>query len=281
MDKTFDSAAFVGQVGADLVHAFEKARRATTPGLVGSAMEGSTRESLEQILPRGIAAGSGCVIDSEGRTSRQMDVVLYERDFCPVFRGNNNPETTYFPCEGVIAVGEVKSTVGKAEFDDAVKKVESVKILKRQFRRLSSKSSRTGYGAGYRGYGGTDNLVFASFDPEVDSDGDIAGFLLTDKLSVRHEKVGEYYSERTPLSPDWLIALQSGVFTSAKITAGGRCTIEPMRTSTSVVYLETANPFGFLLFHLQQKFRTGKTSELAAFENYIINEPNWNILGRY
>ena len=218
MDRTFDSAAFVEQVGADLVQAFEKARRATTPGLVGSAMEQPTRDSLEQILPRGIAAGSGCAIDSEGRTSRQMDVVLYERDFCPVFRLNNAPETTYYPCEGVIAVGEVKSTVGKTEFDDTVKKMESVKTLKRQFRRLPSSKGRDSYQATYRNYGGTDNLVFGNFDPEVNSDGDIVGFLLTVKLTVKHETVGEYYRARTPLFPDWVIILQGDAFSSTEAT---------------------------------------------------------------
>ena len=48
-----------------------------------------------------------------------MDVVIYERFLCPVFCINDNPETTYYPCEGVMAVGEIKSTVGKAEFDDS------------------------------------------------------------------------------------------------------------------------------------------------------------------
>ena len=147
----FDSFAYVKEVGAALVRDFSKARRfGTTPVLKGNAMEQATRDSLAQLLPRGLAAGSGCIIDSEGRTSRQIDVVIYERAFCPVFCVNNSPETTYYPCEGVLAVGEVKSTVGKSEFDDAVKKMESVKALKRQFRRLTSSMSPTGYGASYR-----------------------------------------------------------------------------------------------------------------------------------
>ena len=65
------------------------------------------RHRLEQILSRGIAVGSGCVIDSYGNVSRQQDVVLYEREICPVFSINDTPEARYCPCEGVIAVGEV------------------------------------------------------------------------------------------------------------------------------------------------------------------------------
>ena len=67
------------------------------PGLTGDAMEQPVRERMEQVLPRGIGVGSGCVIDTTGNTSQQMDVVLYERDLCPVFSVNNTPGTTYYP----------------------------------------------------------------------------------------------------------------------------------------------------------------------------------------
>ncbi len=42
----------------------EAARQATTPSLTGAAIEMPARQKLEQILPREIAVGSGCVIDS-------------------------------------------------------------------------------------------------------------------------------------------------------------------------------------------------------------------------
>ncbi len=114
MQNSFDSREFVNRIGKNLVVAFDNARQlATTPELVGDAMEHPVMEKLGQILPNGIGIGSGCVIDTKGATSRQMDVVLYERDICPVFCVNNSPETTYYPCEGVIAVGEVKSKIGK------------------------------------------------------------------------------------------------------------------------------------------------------------------------
>ena len=57
-------------------------------------MEQPVRKQLEQILPRGLAVGSGFVIDSYGGTSRQTDVVLYEKDICSVFSINDTPETT-------------------------------------------------------------------------------------------------------------------------------------------------------------------------------------------
>ena len=93
--------------------------------------EQPVRDQLEQVLPRGIAVGEGFVIDSYGGTSHQQDVVLYERDICPVFSLNRTPQTTYYPCEGVIGVGEVKSSLDAVSLRDAFRKVASVKQLRR------------------------------------------------------------------------------------------------------------------------------------------------------
>ena len=60
-------------------------------------MESPVREQLEHLIPRGIAVGSGFVIDSYGATSSQTDLVLYERDICPVFSIN---DTLAQPTEG-------------------------------------------------------------------------------------------------------------------------------------------------------------------------------------
>ena len=93
--------------------------------------EQPVRDQLEQVLPRGVAVGKGFVIDSYGGTSRQQDVVLYERDFCPVFSINDTRQTTFYPCEGVIAVGEIKSRLDRDSLENAFKKVASVKALRR------------------------------------------------------------------------------------------------------------------------------------------------------
>ncbi|MYA41774.1 MAG: hypothetical protein F4Z31_08500 [Gemmatimonadetes bacterium] len=63
--------------------------------------------------------------------SKQQDVILYERSFCPVYRINEVDEVAYYACEGVFAVGEVKSTIGSAELDDILEKIASVRRLRR------------------------------------------------------------------------------------------------------------------------------------------------------
>ena len=82
MDQTFDPDGFVRRIGERIVDEFKHAKAGTTPSTVGAAAEQPVRDQLEQVLPRGIAVGEGFVIDSYGGTSRQQDVVLYERDIC-------------------------------------------------------------------------------------------------------------------------------------------------------------------------------------------------------
>ena len=127
----FSATDFITRLGRSLIKEFEEARQATTSPLIGVAIETPVRRRLEQVLPRGIAVGSGCVIDSYGNCSRQQDVVLYERDICPVFSINDTPESTYYPCEGVMAVIEVKSSIASSELKDSFEKIASVKRLRR------------------------------------------------------------------------------------------------------------------------------------------------------
>ena len=131
MDRKFDPDKFIRRLGERLVNEFSNAQTGTTSSAVGSAAEQPVRDQLEQLLPRGVAVGEGFVIDCYGGTSRQQDVILYERDICPVFSVNDTPQASYYPCEGVIAVGEVKSSLDRDSLRDAFAKIASVKELRR------------------------------------------------------------------------------------------------------------------------------------------------------
>ncbi|MCD4818836.1 MAG: hypothetical protein K8S23_09105 [Candidatus Cloacimonetes bacterium] len=127
MDNTFNSRGYFYDLALEVIKNFDKANKATTPVLVGTAKENEIRRKLEDIFPSSIGLGSGCIIDSYGHTSNQTDIILYEKEICPVFCINNTPESTYYPCEGVIAVGEIKSTLKTKELVDSMAKIESVK----------------------------------------------------------------------------------------------------------------------------------------------------------
>ena len=200
MNTKFSSSGYVKSIGRLLVLEFEFARElATTPGLVGDAMEYPVRGRLEQILPKGIAVGSGCVIDTNNNTSRQMDIVLYERDICPVFSVNNSPETTYYPCEGVIAVGEVKSSFDKAKLTDAFEKISSVKSLARDFSepRFPIQPTEQRKVFANRKYGQTSSgdIVDVQYMPDKDEYSEIFGFILGGKLNIKPDTMFDYYTE--------------------------------------------------------------------------------------
>ncbi len=204
----FESTEFIANVGGRLIRHFEDARQGTTPTLIGNAIEDSVRTELEQILPRGVAVGSGCVIDSYGNCSKQQDVILYERDICPVFSINNAPESTYYPCEGVIGVVEVKSSVGTAELRDAFEKIQSVRQLRRhEISDEFSTSDETRIR--YRHYGSIQPPSITNFDlrKAMDEQGltQVGGALLTAEVKLTSETLrarlrelnGEFGDENT------------------------------------------------------------------------------------
>ena len=269
MQSTFDPAEFVRRIGLDLIRAFSDAREATTPELVGDAMEQPVRDRLEQILPRGIGVGSGCVIDTRGGTSRQMDVVLYEKDLCPVFCINNSPETTYYPAEGVLAVGEVKSRIGKKELAESFEKLRSVKALYRAYER----AAELYVGRSYSEYG---HISTYGFYHEHTNKGDILGFILTEESSIKNETLlGHCTSNIAELNNDvlcpnivvfldgtvweWMDAGRSRPYTPTRI--------EPVLPH-SVVPHSAESPFGELVQAIWKHHKFGLTAHIPL-ERYL------------
>jgi len=130
MKKNFDTFEYVIDLGVDLVREFEKAGKTTHPHSVGEGREKSAIDKLKDILPSGIGVGSGFVIDSYGNVSSQCDIVIYEKDLCLKFNAADD-RNSYYNCESVIAIGEVKSDLAQKELDDSIKKLKKIKELKR------------------------------------------------------------------------------------------------------------------------------------------------------
>ena len=199
MTESFNAAKFVNDTGKELVWEFGKARRhGTTSELIGDAMEQPVRDRLEQILPRGIAAGSGCVIDTYGNTSRQMDVILYEREICPVFCVNDSPETTYYPCEGVIAVGEVKSFIDKQKLENAFEKIKSVKLLRRNWELPKlpthpTEKDRKVYDFRHYGQTARDGMILMEFVPDENVKTEIFSFILAGEMKLKLDTFMQHY----------------------------------------------------------------------------------------
>jgi len=106
----------------------------THPGSKGDSLENAWIEWLQKYLPNRYSVDKAIVIDHEGNTSQQIDIVIYDNWFTPFIFSQNGFH--YIPAEGVYAVFEVKpdiqGNVGNQSYIEyAAEKIESVRILKR------------------------------------------------------------------------------------------------------------------------------------------------------
>jgi len=106
----------------------------THPGSKGDALENAWIEWLRKYLPNRYSVDKALVIDSEGNTSHQIDIVIYDNWFTPFIFSQNG--FYYIPAEGVYAVFEVKPDIqgnvdSKSYIQYSAEKIESVRQLKR------------------------------------------------------------------------------------------------------------------------------------------------------
>ncbi len=96
------------------------------PGELGVAREEIIRRFLRAYLPARFEISTGFVFDSKGNVSKQLDIVIANALVCPRFETAGG--TRFYPCESVVAVGQVKSSLTRdAELRSALANLESVK----------------------------------------------------------------------------------------------------------------------------------------------------------
>src|SRR5882724_6165341 len=99
------------------------------PGTKGNASEHVWQELLQPYLPRRYKSETAHVVDSQGKFSEQIDVVVFDRQYSPfIFRYEDQ---TIIPAESVYAVFEAKQAINAEQVAYAQKKVESVRRLHR------------------------------------------------------------------------------------------------------------------------------------------------------
>ena len=288
MTQSFNPFSYINKIGYQLIHAFENASQATTPGLIGGAREHPVRQKLEHLLPVGIGVGSGCVIDSFGGTSMQQDVVLYEKAFCPIFSVNGMPEATYYPCEGVIAVGEVKSAVDSKELVNIFDKIRSVKILKRFTRKSASSLGETACFRNYGNNGGVVGTPEQGFNQTEKPFDQIFGFAIAGSLKLKADTFCAKFAELASstddyLSPNLLVLLNNGVVFPIKIDTQAYIQLS-QKDATGFYFVDKKEEnFQFLLTRLYEVYREGRTVECSAFARYITCDGvlKANLNGKY
>lgn len=101
----------------------------THDGTMGDVNEKYFIEIIRKYLPDRYAVDTGIIIDSTGKTSDQIDVIIFDNQYTPTLLDQQNHR--FIPAESVYAVFEVKPHIDKSYLEYAGKKAESVRVLNR------------------------------------------------------------------------------------------------------------------------------------------------------
>lgn len=101
----------------------------THDGIMGAVNEEHWIDVFRAYLPNRYAVNSGIIIDSEGRTSEQIDIVIHDPQYTPTLL--TQKDHRYIPAEAVYAVVEAKPEVNKGYLEYAGAKAASVRQLSR------------------------------------------------------------------------------------------------------------------------------------------------------
>jgi hypothetical protein len=101
----------------------------THNGVMGDVNEQHFIAFLKKSLPKRYAVESAIVIDSNGNTSDQIDIVIFDNQYTPTLLDQHDHR--FVPAEAVYAVFEVKPVINKGYLEYASKKAESVRKLER------------------------------------------------------------------------------------------------------------------------------------------------------
>jgi hypothetical protein len=229
------------------------------------------------LLPPTVSVGSGCVIDSYGNTSKQIDIIIYEKQICPVFSINDTPETTYFPCEGVIAIGEVKSLLDTKELEDSYEKIASVKRLKRH---AEATDGLNGKLVAFRHYGNLtayDPAPEEEFNQATKHSDQIFGFVFAGELGLKPktlcDRAASIFSSYTlQTAPNLFVILNHGIMVYMNLETK-KFSTSPLNDMKGM-YITSKKPDNFqaLLRYLYSFVRIGRTTSSKAFLRYLFGD---------
>lgn len=127
--KSFLRSAFAAEQEVLSVELKLSSESITHDGVMGDVNERHFISVLRKYLPNRYAVDSAIVIDSNGATSDQIDIVIYDPQYTPTLLDQHGHR--FIPAESVYAVFEVKPTINKDYLEYAAKKAESVRVLER------------------------------------------------------------------------------------------------------------------------------------------------------
>lgn len=266
MEASFSPTDFLNYLAQELIDNFTRAGGATTPSLVGGAREVEVKRKLEMLLPEKVAVATGCVIDSYGATSNQADVIIHEKDNCPVFSINGAPEATYIPCEGTVAVGEIKSTLNTKELRDSVSKLQKIKGLRRA---LQDRTCFRQYGTAIVMQGADAE----AYDPENKIWDQTYGFILCKDFGISRETLAKNYviccGEAAPqLAPSMVLSLADGIMMFAD--EKGSLLRNAVGAKHVAFFKHPGGDFQYLLSEIVHACHNGRTTDVLPHSHYLL-----------
>lgn len=102
----------------------KKHNNLSNPGEYGSYREELCKDFLKLFLPPHLAIGDGAVINANGETSAQCDIIIYDQNVAPFLT-----KKRFFPIECVLGVGEIKSDLSNGVLKEALGKLSKIKKM--------------------------------------------------------------------------------------------------------------------------------------------------------
>ena len=120
-------AQFVGLYSEDSTSIFrDEKSRLIHPGEYGKYREESCKELLRMILGKEVSISDGFVITSGDKISTQCDIIVYNSKVSPFIADGI---AKMFPAEEVRMIAEIKSTLSRQGFIDALRKMAENKKM--------------------------------------------------------------------------------------------------------------------------------------------------------
>ncbi len=120
---------FLGLQTQMIVQLSTNRQNITHPGTKGEASELRWLDVFRSYLPMRYKMEKAFVLDSKGKMSEQIDIVVFDRQYSPFLF--NQDGAKYVPAESVYGVIEVKQSLSKDYLEYAGKKAASVRCLYR------------------------------------------------------------------------------------------------------------------------------------------------------
>lgn len=127
--RTFLRDAFVAEQEVLRLQLALSSKSITHNGVMGEVNEAHFIEVLRKYLPNRYAVAQGIVVDCNGATSDQIDIIIFDPQYTPTLLDQQCHR--FVPAEAVYAVLEAKPSINKQYLDYAADKAASVRRLER------------------------------------------------------------------------------------------------------------------------------------------------------